>query len=115
MSLAPTHASPTEALPFLPELLAELAEWEARHAAEIQKTYLFVHPETRAVWYAVLGTSPIHDETTTLLEELAEFANRVRRQPRFAGADFDAEFFLRDSGDELTYLSRGLIEVRRDG
>jgi hypothetical protein len=115
MSLAPTHPSPTESLPFLPDLLTELADWEARHAAAIQKTFLFVHPETRALWYAVLGTSPVHDEATTLPEELAEFALRVRRQPRFAGAGFDAEFFLRDSGDELEYLSRGMIEVRRDG
>lgn len=115
MSLAPTSSSPTDALPFLADLIGYLAEWEAAHAAEIQKTFLFVHPQTHYLWYAVLGTSLIYDLETTLPDELAEFSLRVRRSPRFPGVDFDGRFILGDQGWQIEGMSRGMDEVRRDG
>lgn len=115
MSLALTQTPPADALPFLADLIGYLAEWEAAHAAAIQKTFLFVHPQTNALYYAVIGTAPIHDVDTTLLEEVVELSLGVQWLPRFAGVDFEGEFFLRDSLAEMENLSRGMVEVRREG
>jgi hypothetical protein len=115
MSVAASHPTPTASLPFLPDLISYLSEWEARHAAAIHKTFLFVNPETHALWYAVQGTSPIHDVDTTLPEELADLAVRVRRSQQFDGVDLDARFILRDQDWQIEGMSEGLVEVRRDG